>query len=128
MLNWLNVARFLGGGLLVTACVGVAVWLISKELRDMLRRVEVIDAFSNLERWADKGGYTILFQEQISNGPLLKNGGEKLVFRVAVQDQLGERKWAWIRPGGRLEVKWTKPESWFASASIASSPSEGDAV
>ncbi|HKI20182.1 MAG TPA: hypothetical protein VKA15_19995 [Isosphaeraceae bacterium] len=125
-MTWHTVVRCLGVGFLVIACVGIAVWVIVKEWRDKERRVEVIMAFSNLQRWADKNGYTILFREQVWYSPFLKNGRAQVVFRVVVQDQRGEKKWAWVHSGSRFDVRWLEPESWLASSSVASSSSKDD--
>ena len=48
MQTWLDLARSVGPGVVATACVGIVICLIVKEFRDMLRRVAVLDAFSNL--------------------------------------------------------------------------------
>jgi len=126
MLTWLNVVRFLCVGFLLTACVGIAAWVMAKEFRDMVRRVEAIGAFANLRRWADKNRYTILFREQVWDSPFLKIRSAQVVFRMVVQDQRGERKWAWVLSCSPFEVRWTKPESWFASSSVARSSSKDE--
>jgi hypothetical protein len=124
MLTWFNVVRYVGLGLLVTACAGIAIWVIANEFRDMLRRVGMIETASNLGRWAGKNGYTILFQEQVSDGSITNKGGPHIAFRVVVQDQQGERRWAWISSGRRFEVRWIKAESWFALSSAGSPSSD----
>jgi hypothetical protein len=113
-MTWFNVVRDLGSGLLLTACAGIAIGVIANEFRDMLRRVGVIETASKLGRWADKHGYTILFQEQVSDCSIINKANPQLVFRVVVQDQRGERRWARISSGRRFEVRWIEPESWFA--------------
>jgi hypothetical protein len=123
MLTWFNVVRYVGLGSLVTACAGIAIWVIANEFRDMLRRVGMIELTSNLGRWADKHGYTILFQERVSGGTIVSKGSPHIAFRVVVQDQQGERRWAWISSGRRFEVRRIKPEYWFALASGGSSSS-----
>jgi hypothetical protein len=128
MVTWFNAVRYVGLGLLVTACVGIAIWVIANEFRDMLRRVGMIEAASNLGRWANKHGYTILFKEQVSGGYIVNEGRPHTAFRVVTQDQQGERRWAWISAGRRFEVRWIKPESWFALSSAGCSSSEVEAL
>ena len=79
-------------------------------------------AFSNLRQWADTNGFTILLQEQVWDGPFFENGGQQIVFRVVVQDRSGERKWARVSSGRRFEVRWTKPESSFATLASHDDP------
>jgi len=126
MLNWLDPVRWLGVGFLVTACFGIAAWVMAKEWKDMVRRVAAVEAFANLRGWADKNAYTILLREHVHDSRFLKDGSAHVVFRVVVQDQRGERKWACVLSGSQLEVRWIKPEIWFASSSIASSSSKDD--
>ena len=124
MAAWFNVVRGLGVGVLVTAGAGIAIWVIAREFRDMLRQVSVIEATANVRRWADKQGYTILFHEQVGGSSVVDVGRVQIGYRVVVQDQRGERKWAWILSGRRFEVKWIKPESWFALSAVGSAPRE----
>lgn len=121
-LTWLNVFHWLGIALLVSLCMGTAVRVMAKELRDMVRQGEVIEAFSNLRRWADVNGFTILLREQVWDSPSLDNGGAQVVFRVVVQDRSGQRKWARVRSGKRFDVRWIKPESSFASSRSQDDP------
>ena len=115
MLTWLNVFRWLGVGCLMSVCIAIVVRVMAKEMRDMARRLEVIGAFSNLQRWADMNGFTILLRKQVWDGPFFEDGGPQIVFRVVVQDRSGQRKWARVLCGKRFEVRWVKPESSFAS-------------
>jgi hypothetical protein len=121
MTIWLTVFRWLGLGILVAICMGIAGRVIAQELRDMVRRMEVIRAFSNLRQWADTNGFTILRQQQVWDSPFLENSDAPIVFRVVVQDRSGQRKWARVMSGRRLEVRWSKPEP-----SLAFSPSKED--
>jgi hypothetical protein len=126
MPTWFDVVRGLGVVVLVTAGAGIAIWVIAREFRDMLRQVSVIEATANVRLWADEHGYTILFQEQVGDGSLFDRGRVRIVHRVVVQDQQAERKWASILSGSRFEVKWITPESWFALSSVDSaSPAVG---
>ncbi len=124
MANWFDVVRGLGVAVLVAAGAGIAIWVIVKEFRDMLRRVNVIEATARVRRWAEEQGYTIQFQEQVGDSSVLDAGRVQIVYRVVVQDQQGERKWASILSGSRFEVKWMAPESWFTLSSVGSAPPE----
>jgi hypothetical protein len=56
------------------------------------------------------------------DSPFLDRGGPPIVFRVVVQDRSGQRKWARGSCGGRLEVRWIKPESWVAASHSKANP------
>jgi hypothetical protein len=114
---WLNACRWLGVGLLVFVCMGIAVRVMAKELTDMAREREVIGAVSNLRRWADVNGFTILLREPVWESPFCENGGAHVVFRVIVQDRSGQTKWARVLPGRRVEVRWIEPDSFASSRS-----------
>lgn len=124
MLTWFNVVRFLGVALIVTTCGGLAIRVIAQEFRDMSRRTGMIEAAANVRRWADKHGYTIMFQQQVRESSALDKGSAQIVFRVVLLDQRGETKWAWILSGSQFEVRWIKPESWFVFSSVGSSSPE----
>src|SRR5271170_2800569 len=99
MTIWLTVFRWLGLGILVAICIGIAVRVIAQELRDSERRVDVVRAFSNLRQWADTNGLTILRQQQVWDSPFLENNGAPIVCRVVIQDRSGQRKWARVMSG-----------------------------
>lgn len=121
MLTWLAGFCWLGVGPLVCVCLGIAVRVMAKDWV-MIRRVEVFGAFSNLQYWADTNGFMILFREQVWDNPYLGNGVAQVVFRVVVQDRSGQRKWARILCGTTVEVRWIKPESWFAMSPAKRDP------
>jgi hypothetical protein len=122
MLTFLNVFRWLGVGLLVAACTGIAVRVLANEFGDMVKEREVVAAISNLRLWADKNGLTILLREPVWDSPLLENGRPQVVFRVVVRDRSGQPKWARVMSGKPVEVRWIESESSFASSRSKDDP------
>ena len=94
--TWFDVLRGLGVGLLVAACQhGIAIWVIAREFRDMLRRVSVIEATAHLRGAGQTSmGTRSCSKEQMGNGSLFDEVVSRIVYRVVVQDQQAERKWA----------------------------------
>jgi hypothetical protein len=113
MLTWFIVFRWIGVAVLASICVGIAVRAMAKDWRD-LRRVEVFGALANLQQWADTNGFTILLREQVWDSPFLENGCAQVAFRVVVNDRSGQRRWATVVSGRRFEVRWIKPDTFFA--------------
>ena len=76
------------------------------------------DGYRELEKWADRQGYTILYSElrHFKTGPFFLSTRSRLqhVFYVTLEDKEGKQSKAWIKVGGvilgllsnEIEVKW----------------------
>jgi len=74
--------------------------------------------YRELEKWADRQGYTILYFEQrhLKTGPFFLSTRSRLqhVFYVTLEDKEGNQSKAWIKVGGvilgllsnEIEIKW----------------------
>jgi hypothetical protein len=72
VLTAFDLVRILGLGLLVTICAAIAARGLADVLTPQGRMLGVARSRSDLLRWADQGGYTLLFHEAVRGSPFAR--------------------------------------------------------
>ena len=121
MLTAFDLIRVLGLVLSVTICAAIVASALADALTTQGRMLRVAQSRSDLLRWADQGGYTVLLHEAVENGGFLEKGRSQVVYRVVVKNQRGKVKQGRVVCGGPLKVIWEDDLS-FVSLSPNNDP------
>jgi hypothetical protein len=122
MLTAFTLIRILGLGLSVTICAAIVARALANALTTHGRMRRVSQSRSDLLRWADQGGYTLLFHEAVRGGPFCKNRHDQVVYRVVIRNQGGALRQGWVACGGPLEVMWEDRLSFAPSPTLSNDP------
>ena len=122
MLTELNLIPGLGLGLSVMICAAIAARVLANALTEQGQMLSVVRCSSDLRRWADQGGYTILLHEAVRSGPFLQTARRQVVYRVVVKNQSQEVRQGWLRCGGPLKVIWDDRLSFAPPPSPSNDP------
>jgi hypothetical protein len=116
----------LGGvctGVLILPILALVIWSSRREARRYLERSQAL-----LPEWANKEGYTIIYQERLPfwSTPFFP-WGHQIHYRVVAEDGRGQRRRGWVVFGswprgiysGRVKVVWEVQEPTHQPSSVA---------